>query len=231
MNQMLLVELPCTDYSEALEIQRRLVERKIGKSGPDILLLLEHPPTVTLGTRGEESDLLIPAEALTRRGVALYKVDRGGEATYHGPGQLVAYPIVDLRRRGLSVRDYVRALEETIIKSLAIRGVKGFRQHRKVGVWTGPKEKIASIGVRIKQRITSHGFSINVAVPVDPCELIVSCGMPDIRMVSLNQLADSPVGVEEFRETVAEAFGEVFGVSLERSSIEEAVEHMNIFPK
>jgi lipoyl(octanoyl) transferase len=125
----------------------------------------------------------------------------------------------------------VRALEETIIKSLAIRGVKGFRQHRKVGVWTGPKEKIASIGVRIRQRITSHGFSINVEVPVNPCELIVSCGMPDIRMVNLNQLAASPVGVEEFRETVAEAFGEVFGVTFDRSSLEEAVEYMNLAPK
>ena len=228
---MLLVELPCTDYSEALEIQGRFVDRKIGKRGPDVLLLLEHPPTVTLGTRGSESDLLVPVEGLVRQGVALYRVDRGGEATYHGPGQLVAYPIVDLRRRGLSVRDYVRALEETIIKSLAIRGVKGFRQHRKVGVWTGPRGKIASIGVRIRQRITSHGFSINVEVPVDPCELIVSCGMPDIRMVNLNQLAASPVSVEEFRGTVAEAFCEVFGVSLERSSLEEAVRTMNVVPK
>ncbi len=220
---MLLIDLPCTEYLEALEIQRRLVERKISERSPDVLLVLEHPPTVTLGTRGGESDLLVPADALARQGIGLYRVDRGGEATYHGPGQLVAYPIMDLRRRKQSVRDYVFCLEETIIKCLADFGLKSFRQPGKVGVWTGPKEKIASIGVRIQRRVTSHGFSVNVDLQVDPCKLIISCGMPDARMVSLNHLVDSPVGVKEFRDAMVEAFSSVFSVRLQRNSLEEVM--------
>jgi len=220
---MLLVELPCTDYSEALEIQRRLVERKISEGRPDVLLVLEHPPTVTIGTRGDESDLLVSADALARHGIGLHRVDRGGEATYHGPGQLVSYPIVDLKRRRLSVRDYVRALEEVIIRCLAGFGLKSFRQRGKVGVWTGPTEKIASIGVRILRRVTYHGFSVNIDLEVDPCEFIISCGMPDVRMVSLNQLVDPPVGANEFRDGMVASFSSVFAVSLQRSSLKEVM--------
>lgn len=220
---MLLIELPCTDYSKALEIQRGLVEKKISQGGPDVLLILEHPPTVTLGTRGDESHLLVSADALGQRGVELFKTDRGGEATYHGPGQLVCYPIVDLRRLKLSVRDYVRYLEETIIRCLAAFGVEGFRQPGKVGVWVGPMEKIASIGVRIQRRMTSHGLSINIDLPLDPCELIVSCGMPDVGMVSLNQLMSPAVEIGEVRKAIASAFSDVFAVSLESSSLEEAM--------
>lgn len=220
---MLLVELPCTEYPEALEIQRRLVEKKISRGGPDVLLVLEHPRTVTIGTRGDESDLLVTADALAQRGIGLFRVDRGGQATYHGPGQLVLYPIVDLKRLKLSVRDYVRSLEEAIIRCLAAFGLESFRQPGRAGVWTGPLEKIASIGVRIQRRITSHGLSVNVDVPTDPCELIISCGMPDIRMVSLNQLVDPPVDLSAFRKAMTSAFSEVFSVRLEPSSLKEVV--------
>jgi lipoate-protein ligase B len=220
---MLLIDLGCIEYSKALEIQRRIVENKISKGGPEVLLVLEHPPTVTIGTRGDESDLLVSVDTLGRRGIGLFRVDRGGEATYHGPGQLVFYPIVDLRRLRLSVRDYVLSLEETIIRCLAMFGLESFRQPGKVGVWTGPLDKIASIGVRIQRRITSHGFSVNVDVRMDPCELIVSCGMPDVRMVSLNEFVDPPVGVKEFRGAMVAAFSEVFAVSIKPSSLEKAV--------
>ncbi len=221
-NYMLLLELPRTNYQDALEIQNRIVERKISKGGPDVLILLEHPPTVTLGVRGKACHLLISPEGLKRRGVALYHVDRGGEATYHGPGQLVGYPIVDLRSLRISVREYVHRLEETVIRTLALFHVTGSRQPRRPGVWTGPQNKIASIGVRIRGRITSHGFSLNVDVSLDPGELIVSCGMPDARMVDLKQVTRIPVSVESVRGAVARSFQEVFGVVLEPCSVEKA---------
>lgn len=221
--QMLLIELTRTDYPKALEIQRRLVERKISEGGPDMLLVLEHPPTVTLGTRGDESDLLVSEDALARHGIGLYRVDRGGEATYHGPGQLVSYPIVDLKPRRLSVRDYIWTLEEVIIRCLAGFGLKSFRQPGKAGVWIGPVEKIASIGVRIQRRVTYHGFSVNVDLEVDPCEFIISCGMPNVRVVSLNQLVNPPVDADEFRDAMVASFSRVFAVSLQRSSLEEAM--------
>jgi lipoyl(octanoyl) transferase len=216
---MILIELDLIEYSEALEIQKTLVQNKILEGGPDVLLILEHPPTVTLGVRGKASDLLISTEALAERGVALHRSDRGGEATFHGPGQMVCYPIVDLKALGLSARRYVQGLEETIIDTLAGFHVKGFSQSRKVGVWTSPTDKIASIGVRIQRRITSHGFSLNVDLQMNPCDLIVSCGMPDARMVSLNQLVPRPVAVESVRKAVARSFAKVFGVNLEPGSL------------
>ncbi len=220
---MLLIELDLIEYSQCLDIQKRIVQKKILEGGPDVLLMLEHPPTVTLGVRGKSSDLLISPEALAERGVALHRVDRGGEATFHGPGQVVCYPIVDLKALGLSARKYVQGLEVTIINTLADFNVKGFSQPKKVGVWTSPTDKIASIGVRIQRRITSHGFSLNVDLQMDPCELIVSCGMPDARMVSLSQLVPRPVTVDSVRKAVARSFAKVFGVTLEPGSPEKVM--------
>ena len=153
--------------------------------------------------------------------MALYCVDRGGEATFHGPGQLVCYPIVDLKALGLSARKYVQGLEETIINTLADFNVKGFTQPKKVGVWTSATDKIVSIGVRIQRRVTSHGFSLNVDLQIDPCELIVSCGMPDARMVSLNKLVRHPVTLASVRNAVASSFAHSFGVSLEQGSLKQ----------
>lgn len=218
---MLLIELDLIEYLQGLDIQKRIVQRKILEGGPDVLLMLEHPPTVTLGVRGKASDLLISPEERTTLGVALYRVDHGGEATFHGPGQLVCYPIVDLKALGLSARKYVQGLEETIINTLADFNVKGFTQPKKVGVWTSPTDKIASIGVRIQRRITSHGFSLNVDLQMDPCELIVSCGMRDTRMVSLSRLVLQPVAMDAVRKAVARSFADVFGVNLVRGSLKQ----------
>jgi lipoate-protein ligase B len=220
---MILIELDLIEYAQCLDIQKRIVRRKILEAGPDILLILEHPSTVTLGVRGKASDLLISPEQMSERGVAVHHVDRGGEATFHGPGQVVCYPIVDLKALGLSARRYVQALEETIIKTLADFDVRGFSQPKKVGVWTSPLDKIASIGVRIQRRVTYHGFSLNVDLNLDPCELIVSCGMPDTRMVSLNQLVPRPVTVDSVRTAVARSFADVFAVNLEPGSLEQVV--------
>jgi lipoate-protein ligase B len=167
---------------------------------------------------------LISPEELADRGVTVHHVDRGGEATYHGPGQLVCYPIVDLRARGCSVRGYVSLLEETIIASLAVFGVTGFRRRGTAGIWTGVSDKIASIGVRIQKRVTSHGLSINVAMPLDPGELIISCGMTGIRIVNLNQLVEVPVSIQAVRQAVAKSFARVFNVTLVPCSLEKIIE-------
>lgn len=220
---MLCVDLPATDYLQALKIQRTLVERQIALQGPDVLILLEHPATITLGTRGSPAHLLAPQEELRRHRVAVLETDRGGEGTYHGPGQLVAYPILNLKRKGLSVRDYVEALEQTILCTLAAFRVAGFRRKGKPGVWMGEQEKIASIGVRIRQRVTYHGFSLNVSMPVDPSRWVLTCGMPHVRMVSLAAYVDGPVSMEQVRRVVSEKFSEVFGTQMTRASLHEAL--------
>jgi lipoate-protein ligase B len=215
---MLLLDLPTIGYRDALDLQRRVVRAKIRSRGPDVLLLLEHPPTVTLGTRGSLSDLRVSEHELTDRGVSLFRVERGGAATYHGPGQLVCYPIMDLKSRSLRLRDYVFKLEETIIRTLKSFDVDANRDPRAPGVWTGPGEKIGSLGVRITRRVTFHGFSLNVDLVGDPGDLIVTCAMPEVRMVSLSGVLGRSVDMASVREKAVESFAEVFGVTLRSCS-------------
>ncbi|MFH1116238.1 MAG: lipoyl(octanoyl) transferase LipB [Pseudomonadota bacterium] len=216
---MLCLDLPITGYARALDIQNEIVERIVLHGDPDVLILLEHPPTVTLGVRGSMSHLLVPGDELRRRGVGFHTVDRGGEATYHGPGQLVGYPLVNLKTLGLSARDYVNGLEETILLVIESFGVRGFRRKGAAGVWTGENCKIASIGVRIRRRVTSHGFGLNVS-SADPGDLIISCGKPGIRMVNLHDLVKRPISMDAVREAVKSCFGKVFRVGIEQCSLE-----------
>jgi lipoyl(octanoyl) transferase len=220
---MLLIEPGLTEYLQSLDIQRKIVARKLTEGGEDVLLLLEHPPTVTLGIRGKTSSLVIPEEELVARGIAVHKVDRGGEATYHGHGQLVAYAIISLKGLGLTARAFVHGLEETVLTTLQYYGIDGFRHPGKPGVWTGSCDKIASIGVRIRRGVTYHGFSLNVSLEQDPTEFTVLCGMPEARMVSLSELIEHPVSMDSVREIVAQSFGEVFGVTMERGSLNKAL--------
>ncbi|MBI5249124.1 MAG: lipoyl(octanoyl) transferase LipB [Desulfomonile tiedjei] len=220
---MLLIDLPLIEYGRAIVVQKTILERKVASGGPDVLLVLEHPPTVTLGIRGKRSDLLVPEERLREAGIGLFSVDRGGEATYHGPGQVICYPIVDLRSLGITVRAYVRRLEETIISALGVFDVTGFRQEGKIGVWTAPKDKIASIGIRISRRIAYHGFSVNVELQANPSEFIVSCGMPEARMVSLNDLVPRRIAREDAKAAIAKSFADEFRVELEPGSLEQVI--------
>jgi len=212
---VLLIEIETIGCLEAQRIQERLVEQKVSRGGPDVLVLVEHPPTITIGVRGQRSDLLMSTDDLAQRGITVCTVDRGGQATYHGPGQVVCYPIIDLRARRLSAKEYVKRLEETVIRTLAVFEVPAFRQQGKPGVWTGDLEKIASIGVRIRNRVTYHGFSLNVDLEHDPCELVISCGMAEVRMVSLNHLVKHPVSMTAVKSAVCRAFSEIFKVTLE----------------
>ncbi len=220
---MLLIEPGLTEYLQSLEIQHKIVANKLSQGGRDVLLLLEHPPTVTLGIRGKPSSLVICEEELAERGIAVHRVDRGGEATYHGPGQLVGYAIIHLKDLRLSVRGFVQGLEETVLTTLRHYGIDGFRQRDKAGIWIDSTHKIASIGVRIRRGVTYHGFSLNVSLDVDPTDFTVLCGMPEARMVSLRELIGFPVSVESVNEVVARSFEEVFGVTLECSPLDETL--------
>jgi len=221
---MLLIELPVIDYDEAYNLQKDILENKLSKGSPDVLLLLEHPPTITLGIRGKISDLLVREECLTQKGIEIYFSDRGGEATFHGPGQLVCYPIINLKQLGISVKDYVNRLERTIITALDLFGVKAYRRNGKIGVWTGPDHKIASIGIRISRRIAYHGFSLNIALEHNPSDFMISCGMPDARMISLNDLSGTGISMGSAKEAIADSFAKVFGVNLEPCSLDEFFE-------
>jgi len=211
------------DYASGLELQARLVDdRKAGRVG-DTLLLLEHPPIITLGvkTRQGPNHIIASEEELAREGVTVHETGRGGDVTYHGPGQLVGYPIIDLKPDRCDVHVYVRDLEEVLIRAVSTFGVTGTRVKGLSGVWVGEpggEKKIAAIGVRISRWITSHGFALNVATDLRHFRLIVPCGIADRGVTSLEQEVGHAVPMPEVEDAVVSAFTEVFDRSVLRSS-------------
>ena len=198
-------------YAEALDLQKRLVEERRSGSIPDQLLLLQHPPVITLGVkaRNDRSHVLASPADLEEEGVEIFETGRGGDVTYHGPGQLVGYPILDLRPDRCDVHKYVRDLEEALIQAAAALGVATERIQGLTGVWAG-KNKLAAIGVRISRWITSHGFAFNVGTNLGHFDLIVPCGIADKGVTSLEVLLGRPVQMDEVESAVVTSFAAVF---------------------
>jgi len=201
------------EYREAWEYQRELGRRRALGEIPDTLLLLEHDPVYTTGRRGPGGHLRMPEAAL---GAPLIETDRGGDITFHGPGQLIAYPIIDLRAAGLAVAGYVRSLEETIIRTLSAYGVQGGVSCGQTGVWVGD-EKVAAIGVRVGKPagpaggwVTGHGLALNVDVDLAWFERIVPCGIADKGVTSIEKLTGQVPAVPDVGEALAATFGETY---------------------
>jgi lipoyl(octanoyl) transferase len=199
-------------YTEALELQKRLVEERKSGTIPDQLLLLEHPPVITVGvkSRSDRSHVLATPVVLEQRGVELVETGRGGDVTYHGPGQLVGYPILDLRPDRCDVHRYVRDIEEALIRAAVTFGVRAEREPGLTGVWVG-QEKLAAIGVRISRWITSHGFALNVNTDLSHFNLIIPCGINGRGITSLSRLLGRPVPMPEVEDATVVAFAAVFG--------------------
>lgn len=200
-------------YAQALAMQYALAEKRGRGEIPDTLLLLEHPPTITLGRRTDERDLLSSEAALTARGFAVERVDRGGEITYHAPGQLVGYPILDLREHGQDLHKYLRGLEEVLIQTLSAYGLTGVRVAGRTGVWVSDK-KIAAIGIKVSRWVSLHGFALNIANDLTPFrEDFVPCGIQDKDVTSLaEQLGGANLGRAEVEAVVIAKFAQIFGV-------------------
>jgi lipoyl(octanoyl) transferase len=199
------------DYLDAWKLQQNLAEARAAGRGDDVLLLLEHPPTYTLGVTTDKAHLLVPKEELERLGARVVQVDRGGDITYHGPGQLVGYPVMDIsNRRGGPLR-YLRDLEEVLIRALGAMRIAAERLRPFTGVWVGG-EKIAAIGVKVNARkITTHGFALNVCPDLRAFERIIPCGVRGRAVTSLEKVLGRHVPMEEVMDTVIAAFGQVFG--------------------
>lgn len=214
-----VIELGTVPYHEALELQKRLVEERRSGSISDRLLLLEHPSVITLGvrTRNTRSHVLASPEELRNRGVEVVDTGRGGDVTYHGPGQIVGYPILDLRPDRCDVHRYVRDLEEVLIRTAAGFGVTAAAVPGLTGVWVG-NEKLAAIGVRISRWITSHGFAFNVATDLTHFQWIVPCGLSDRGVTSLERLLGCEVELAAVRAVLVDRFCDVF----DRYRVEDA---------
>ncbi|MBM3462091.1 MAG: lipoyl(octanoyl) transferase LipB [Armatimonadetes bacterium] len=197
-------------YTDALALQERMVDERAAGARGDTLLLLEHPPVITLGRGGRLHHLRASEEVLAARGVTLSESPRGGDITFHGPGQLVGYPIVALPRERRDVRRYVYDLEEVVIRTLSDFGLFGERVEGLRGIFVG-RDKVAALGVRISRWITSHGFALNVSTDLSYFDLIVPCGIADRGVTSLERLLGRAVSMEEVRARVIERFAELFG--------------------
>jgi lipoyl(octanoyl) transferase len=198
-------------YGDALALQRRLVEERRAGVVPDLLLLLEHPPVITLGVRGDggRSHIVATDERLATLGVEVSETGRGGDVTYHGPGQIVGYPILDLHPDRCDVHRYVRDVEEVMIRTCADYGIEARRIEGLTGAWVGDR-KIGAIGVRISRWITSHGFAFNVNPDLDAFNLIVPCGIADRGVTSLQALLGRQVPLDQVEEALVRHFSAVF---------------------
>ena len=198
-------------YADGLELQSELVVQRRAGTIPDTLLLLEHPHVITLGTSAHRENILIDEQQGALLGIDIFDTGRGGDVTYHGPGQLVGYPILDLKPERCDLHRYVRDLEEVLIRALASYGIAAGRKPGLTGVWVGD-EKIAAIGVRVSSGwITSHGFAFNVRTDLRFFDSIVPCGITQYGVTSLERLLPRSPEVAEVGERVVRAFGEVFG--------------------
>ena len=214
-----LMNLGRVPYVEAWDLQRSLAGAVSQGAIPDTVILLEHPPVVTLGRRTGDDELHVPEGAA----VDVVETDRGGKSTYHGPGQLVCYPILDLNRHGRDVKKYVRDLEESLVKTLAAFSLEGERIEGLTGVWlTRPPRKIASIGVHVSRWVTTHGYALNVDLDPAPfTEWITACGLEDAAFTTIAREVGRPVTVDEVRPHAATALEVVFDLELEEVPAED----------
>jgi lipoyl(octanoyl) transferase len=216
-----VLQLPVTPYAEALALQRSLAAAVSQGSLPDTVVLLEHPPVITLGRRAEPGELHVPDGT----DVEIVETDRGGKSTYHGPGQLVCYPIFDLTRHGQDVKRYCRDLEEALIRTLAPIDVEATRIEGLTGIWLeAPPRKIASIGIHISKWVTTHGYALNVDLDPAPfTDWITACGLEDAAFTTIARELGRPVPVDEVRPHAVAALEEVFDLALEELPAEDAL--------
>jgi len=212
MSTLDIYELGTVPYEKALEYQENLLAKRIAEEIQDSLILLEHPPTITTGRKGNTENLLVREEYLKKHGISFVHASRGGDITFHGPGQIVGYPILNLKNHEMDIRKHLRSIEEVIIRTLGDFEIEGRRIDGVTGVWV-KRNKIASIGIAIRKWVTYHGFALNVSTNLDYFELILSCGITDVRITSIGSWLGNKeeVKMDDVTRSVIKNFMGVFG--------------------
>jgi len=205
----LVWNLGLIEYSEAWKLQRRLHRQRAEGKIDDVILLLEHLPSITLGKSGTLDNVLVSREQLAQQGISLFFIDRGGDVTYHGPGQLIVYPILDLRQRGKDLHCYVKNLEEVILRTLKDFSIDGDRDEYHPGVWVN-EEEIATIGLSLRRWVSMHGFALNVNVDLKHFSFINPCGFSDRRATSMSKVLGSHVPMQEVGNILISHFYDIF---------------------
>jgi lipoate-protein ligase B len=217
IHSLKLVDWGLLDYGRSFELQKILVEKRIKKKIGDNLVLVEHPAAVTIGRSGGKNDLFLPEEKIRKKGIDLYYVDRGGRATYHGPGQLLIYPIIELKDRDL--RKFVKKLLDTIAEVLKEYGIQPSLKNGNPGIWVNYK-KIASIGIAVKKWVSYHGVALNVGPDLNGFKWIIPCGDPDEVMTSMELELNQPVNIVEVKNQFVQSFCEVFRYTVRKKALE-----------
>ncbi len=232
MSNLSIIDLGLIGYPEAWELQKHVVAARKAGAIEDVLLFCEHPHVITLGRSGNRANLLASENVLQQKGVGYFETTRGGDITYHGPGQIVGYPILNLGAIRRDVVWYVRSLEEAMIRATAELGIHTSRVAGKTGIWVGQdegEEKLAAIGVHISRWVTSHGFAYNVATDLRYFELIVPCGLADRKATSLEKLLGRNVSLDEIKPLLAKHLGEIFGLTIRTAQREALFEKLQTF--
>jgi lipoyl(octanoyl) transferase len=219
MNPLLIIDIGLISYTEAFALQQRLAAARKAGALEDVLLLCEHPHVITLGRNAKRENLLVSEHVLRQMGVELHATNRGGDITYHGPGQIVGYPILNLGEIKRDVGWYVRMLEEAMIRATADFGLTAFRIRGKTGIWANPmakpgaaEKKLAAIGVHISRWVTMHGFAYNVSTDLRYFDLIVPCGIADRKATSLEKLLSRNISTEQVKPQLVQHFAQLFGL-------------------
>src|SRR6267378_1543934 len=229
LNNCLTIDLELIGYAEAYELQKRVVAARKADAIEDVLLLCEHPHVITLGRSGKRENLLVSEHVLRQKGMEFHASNRGGDITYHGPGQIVGYPILNLGAIRRDVVWYVRMLEEAMIRATAELGLAAKRVEGKTGIWVryeNAEEKLAAIGVHISRWVTSHGFAYNVSTDLRYFDLIVPCGIADRKATSLEKLLGRSVEGKEVAPRIAKHLGELLGLEMKEASRKELLERL-----
>jgi len=217
-----IIDLGLLDYQKAWDLQHQLWSRRVEEELPDVLLILEHPHVITLGRRGDRSHLIASSEVLEEMKIPVFHVERGGDVTYHGPGQMVVYPILNLKEYGYRVVRYVGQLEEVILRVLRDFGIEGRRDPSNRGVWAGEK-KIASVGVAIKRRVSLHGIALNYETDLKYFNLINACGLKGKKVTSVAEILGTGISRARLLERVIFHVKEIFERNWEEKSLEELI--------
>jgi len=213
-------DLGVVEYEESLRLQNNLVAARIAGEIPDVILFLRHPSVFTIGASGSEANIIASRDLLDSEGVSVLHIDRGGDITYHGPGQLVGYFIVDLKTRGRGIHQYVRNLEEIVIRTLDAFSLPSFRDPQYPGVWVG-QDKICALGVRVSRWVTKHGFALNVNTDLKYFNYIIPCGITDRRVTSISRLLGQDIALEDVTSCMLEQCAHVFNFDIRPGSVEE----------
>lgn len=200
-----VVDLGQKDYKEVWDIQKVIHEKRVQNKLCNTLLLVEHPPVITMGKSGKNTNLLLSPQVLEQKGIAYYEIERGGDVTFHGPGQLVGYPIFNVKEGFAGIKPFVNKMEDAIIQTLAKFGISGEKREKMIGIWAEGR-KICSVGIAVKRWVSFHGFALNVNTNLEHFNLIIPCGLKNVTMTSMQVILGNTVDLEEVKKSIIESF-------------------------